>query len=137
VTTLKNRIKGKKFVIVHCKGALESFDSAMESLPKKKREALKRGMILQIQRLADGHQMSKENFPREGKLPNKTGQHGNKHFHALKRIPVRGYCWLSQTQPDTYFISHYIYKDQSKLNGSDTIKVGSNWQRIEEHGYEF
>lgn len=38
---------------------------------------------------------TKENFPREGKLPSKGSGESNGHFHALKRIPVRGYCWLS------------------------------------------
>ncbi len=94
-------------------------------------------MILQIQRLADGERMSKENFPQEGELPkSKNNPNKTKKFNALKRIPIRGYCWLSEKHHDTYFISHYIYKDYDKLKERDTEIVGRNWKRIEVDGDE-
>jgi hypothetical protein len=93
-------------------------------------------MIQQIERLADGQRMSKENFPQEGNLPKRKGQQRAKKFNALKRIPIRGYCWLSDRCKNTYFISHYVYKDYDDLKDSDTKRVGANWRRIEEDGDE-
>jgi hypothetical protein len=128
--TVRSRYAGRAFTIVHCRGALESFEKAISGLPKRKRESFTRGMILQINRLANGERMSKDNFPREGLLPGDE-HHGKKHFFALKRIPVRGYCWKSTQQPNTWFISHYILKKKDKLADSDTQKVCNNWHRIE------
>ena len=133
---LKQKHQGYKFCAVHCKGAIGSFYKSIESLPSSKRKSFERQMVLQIQRLLDGQRMSKENFPQEGKLPAFKGQSKNKRFNALKRIPIRGYCWLSETHPNTYFISHYVYKNQNKLKDKDTLCVGNNWIRIEVDGNE-
>ena len=84
-------------------------------------------MVLLIERLADGRPMSKENFPSEGQLPSSAGK-----FHAFKKLPIRAYCWLSQKYPNTYFISHYIYKDQQKLDKRDTNRVHANWREKED-----
>jgi hypothetical protein len=135
-TALKDRYTGEKFTVVHCEGAKDSFDEAMNSVEKRKHKSFTRGVIQQIERLAKGQRMSKENFPQEGDLPKRVGQAKAKKFNALKRIPLRGYCWLSETKPHTYFISHYIYKDQKKLKSADTERVGANWRRIEEQGDE-
>lgn len=136
----KDRLGGLKFTIVHCEGALESYAAALDSVQANRRGSFTSRMIaqiqIQIQRLADGHRMSKESFPQEGELPKRKGQHGARKFNALKRIPTRGYCWLSERHENTYFVSHYVYKDQDKLNTRDTSRVGANWTRIEERGYE-
>ena len=132
----KDRYKGEKFTVIHCGGALDSYKAALSSLDSRKQKSLTRGMILQIERLAAGHRMSKENFPQEGDLPKRKGQHKAKKFNALKRLPIRGYCWLSDKHKNTSFISHYVYKDYNKLKESDTNKVGVNWKRIEENGDE-
>lgn len=132
----KDRFVGDKFTVIHCKDALESFYKALERVKSGKREAFKRGMINQIKRLADGHRMSKENFPQEGDLPKKKGQHRTKKFNALKRIPIRGYCWLSDRNTNTYYISHYVYKNYQNLKAADTNRVKDNWSRIEENGDE-
>jgi hypothetical protein len=128
--------QGAKFRVVHCKGAPESYLTALNSVDKKKQASFTRGIIQQIERLANGHRMSKENFPQEGDLPKKAGQQKAKKFNALKRIPLRGYCWLSDRHDKTYFISHYVYKNYDALKGSDTNIVGKNWKRIEEDGNE-
>lgn len=133
---LKTRFTGKAFTIIHCVGAKESFDSAIASVPSGRRKSFTRAMILQIQRLADEGRLSAENFPQEGALPKKIGQQNTKYFRALKRKPIRAYCWLSETKLNTYYISHYVYKDQNKLSAKDTTKVGHNWRRIEEKGNE-
>lgn len=130
----KDRFIGSRFTIVHCEGALESFYDALESVKASKKESLKRGMAQQIQRLADGNRMSKENFPQEGDLPKRRGQQKAKKFNALKRLPIRGYCWLSERHKHTYFISHYVYKDYDKLKEKDTKRIGDNWLRIEVNG---
>lgn len=132
ISSIKDRYQGAQYVVIHCDGALESFKEALKSLNSSKRESLTRQMILQIERLANGERMSKESFPPEGDLPKKKGQHKAKKFYALKRIPIRGYCWLSEKHLNTYFISHYIYKDYARLSGSDTAKVGANWWKIED-----
>lgn len=86
--------KGSKSSVLHCKGALESLTKALESFPKRRHGAMRRGIQMQIERLSDGHPMSKENFPQERNLPKFNGQSAKK-FNALKRIPVRGYCCTS------------------------------------------
>jgi hypothetical protein len=128
---LKDSYKGSKFEVTHCDGALASFEVAMTHVDARKRQTFTRAIEQQVQRLADGHRMSKENFPQEGELPKRKGQQKAKKFNALKRIPIRGYCWLSDKYPSKYFISHYVYKDYDKLKDKDTNKVKNNWTRIE------
>jgi hypothetical protein len=132
----EDRIVGKKYTIVHCKGALKSLDKALNGVEARKRDKFRRSVSQQIDKLASGSRMSKENFPPEGNLPKKAGQKDTKKFNALKRIPVRGYCWLSNKYPNTYYISHYIKKDFNDLDARDTEKVGNNWRRIEEDNDE-
>lgn len=121
-------IEGNKCRVYYCNGALESLDEALNSVtPHAKKRKFKDSLKQQIQRLADGHTMSKENFPKEGKLPGNSG-----HFNAFKRIPIRGYCWKSKKHDNAYFISHFIYKDFNRLSDSDTRKVKNNWRKIEE-----
>jgi len=132
----KDRHKGSIFTVVHCKGALDSYIEALNHIKKNKHKSLTRGVIQQITRLADGNRMLKAHFPQEGDLPKRKGQQKAKKFYALKRIPIRGYCWLSETHKNTYFISHYVYKDYDDLKESDTNRVGANWRRIEENGDE-
>lgn len=133
---LQKIIIGTTFRAVHCKGAIDSFNDAVSRVEARKQKSFERGMIQQIQRLLDGHRMSKENFPPEGDLPTSKGQKSTKTFNALKRKPVRGYCWLSERCPNTYFISHYVFKNYDKLKERDTTLVGNNWIRIEVNGDE-
>jgi hypothetical protein len=127
---------GRRYTVTHCDGALDTFHQALGHVGAGKARSLIRQMVLQINRLADGEPMSRENFPTEGALPALPGQQGNKKFHALKKIPIRGYCWESQRVPNTWFISHYVFKNYQDLDPRDTEKVGRNWRRIEENGDE-
>lgn len=127
---------GSRYTVVHCEGALDTFREALSHVMAGKAKSLTRKMILQIKRLADGQEMSKEHFPSEGMLPSLPGQRRSRKFYALKKIPIRGYCWKSDRVPNTWFISHYIYKDKQGLDSRDTRKVGRNWRRIEESGDE-
>ncbi|MEW6999120.1 hypothetical protein AADZ86_15655 [Colwelliaceae bacterium BS250] len=136
-TKLQEKFKGTKFCAIHCKGATDTFHEALASLNSGKRKSFERGMVQQIKRLLNGERMSKENFPQEGALPRKKGQSTVKKFNAFKRIPIRGYCWISERHPRTYFISHYVYKDYGKLKDKDITLVGNNWKRIEVNGDEY
>ena len=133
---IKKVYKGQKFTAVHCRGAIESLEQALSHVTAKEARNYRNRIPQQITRLVDGHRMSRENFPQEGDLPKRIGQVKAKKFSALKKIPIRGYCWLSEKHPNVYFISHYIYKDQGKLKARDTAIVGANWRRIEENGDE-
>ncbi|MFA3790849.1 hypothetical protein AB6T38_07005 [Aliiglaciecola sp. SL4] len=133
---LQKTHQGSKFRAVHCKGALDSFKGSLSKVETRKQKSFERALLQQLQRLLDGHRMSKENFPQEGKLPKSIGQKSEKKFNALKRKPLRGYCWLSEKYPNTYFISHYVYKDYDKLKEKDIKIVGNNWVRIEVNGDE-
>ncbi len=125
---LNNKHKGSKFTVEHCHGAIESFEEALISVtPHNKKNSIKRAIIQLIERLAEGKPMSSENFPQEGNLPKSSGK-----FHAFKKLPIRAYCWLSKKHPNTYFISHYIYKDKQKLDKRDTDKVHANWREKED-----
>lgn len=131
---LKATYEGETSKVVHCKGAMETLTIALATVPKQKRVSLMRMMILQIERLASGQKMSNENFPSEGELPNAIGQTRKKLFYALKKLPIRAYCWHSDKKQKTWFISHYISKDKKKLDPKDTNIVHKNWQRIEVDG---
>lgn len=133
---LQQRFDGSKFCIIHCKGAIKSFQNALGSVDLRKHKSFEKGMVLQIQRMANGHRMSKENFPQEGELPKQKGSTVKK-FNAFKRMPIRGYCWLSGSYPNTYFISHYVFKNYDKLKDKDTTIVAKNWTRIEVNGDEY
>lgn len=127
--------QGQKIRIVHCAGALESFYSALESVKQNKIGSLKRQMKSQVEKLADTGRLSNQHFPVEGRLPGAPGR-PPRNYKALKRIPIRGYCWHSERYPGTIFISHYVSKDYEKLKKKDTQIVGNNWTRIEENGDE-
>lgn len=126
---LADHYVGRVFVIWHCRGALKSYYNALESVEANKRGKFTRSLIYQIERLANGEKISPIHFPKEDKLPARSD---GESFYALKRIPLRGYCWLSQRHSNTYFISHYINKRKDKLDRNDTKKVHNNWYRIEE-----
>lgn len=124
--------EGTAYKVVHCSGALESLERALLGVEARKREKMKFALALQIERLANGQSMSNENFPEEGDLPfsQLTGRRAK--FRALKRLPVRGYCWLSDKHQNTWFLSHYIKKDFNKLHDSDIQRVHHNWRALEE-----
>jgi len=125
---IKTEHQGATFKVIHCEGALKSFEKALISVtPHNKKRSLKNAIIQLIERLADGKRMSRENFPQEGILPHSKGK-----FNAFKKLPVRAYCWLSTKYPNTYFISHYTYKDKQKLDKKDIGKVHANWRDKEE-----
>lgn len=133
---LQRTYAGRKFTVKHCNQAIESFRKAVEGVPSGQRKRYKRWMEMQIMRLADGQRMSSDSFPSEGDLPALIGK-PRKKFRALKKIPVRGYCWKSDRHENVYFISHYIHKKKNALDSSDTTKVGNNWTRIEVNGDEY
>lgn len=132
---LKNEYEdvGSKRKVVHCRGAKSSYDDAVKSVLAGKKKAMTRGLVLQIERLARGERMSKAHFAPEGSLPNGSS---SRKFYALKRLPIRGYCWQSTKNTKHYYISHYINKDFDKLRDKDTQIVHNNWNRVEVNGDE-
>jgi len=127
---------GRIFVVRHCSGANRTYKDSVAKVPASQRKKYKRWMEMQIRRLAGGLRLSVDSFPQEASLPGLPGRPGKK-FRALKRIPIRGYCWKSEIQPNTYFISHYILKKKDGLSDSDIEKVRNNWTRIEVNGDEY
>lgn len=127
VENLKKEYKGERLTIVHCDGAVDSFKSALEKVsPHKRKPTLAMHIVRQIETLANLGRLSGVNFPKEGALPNGS------HFYALKKIPIRGYCWFSNKHPRTVFISHYIYKSKERLSNRDGDRVIANWRSVEE-----
>lgn len=104
----------------------------MQGVEARKRTKFVNALALQIERLANGQRLSKEHFRDEADLPldHRTGKRDK--FWALKRIPVRGYCWRSVKYPNTWFVSHYVFKDYAKLKKQDVQKVHNNWRLLEE-----
>lgn len=127
--------KGEKLRIVHCDGALESYYEALGRVRGGKSKSLTMRMKTQIEKLANTGRLSSDHYRDEGKLPGSPGKPG-KVFKALKRIPVRGYCWKSDKFPNTVFISHYVNKDYDKLKDKDVERVHHNWKRIEEQNHD-
>lgn len=121
--------QGAKYKVVHCKGAKATLAEALRHV--KHPDGMRRKLIFQFSRLADGHPMTQLNFPSEGGLPDGSS------FNAIKKLPIRAYCWLSAGHPKTFFISHYIYKDFTKLKKKDCDIVCENWKRIEEERDEY
>ena len=128
--------QGSRYRVIHCEGALAELDRLLVNETPNKQKSLKNHLMLQIKRLANGVSMTKEHFKQQGALP-AIGGIQNGHFYCLKRQPIRGYCWESKRYPNTWYISHYIVKRVDKLKPTDTRRVGLNWNRIEELGYEF
>lgn len=136
-TTQKNLLedtyKEKIYTASHCLKAVDSFYASLKTVTQSKSKSLERQMIIQIRRLVRGERMSSDTFAPEGNLPSSSS---HSKFYALKRLPIRGYCWQSTIRRNTYFISHYISKDFTKLKEQDIIKVHNNWYRIEVNGDE-
>jgi len=118
--------QGKKYRIVYCEGAKESFEDELKKYPKDKQDKYRARMKRIRERLADGYRLSEGTFPKEGKLPDGS------YFRALKKIPIRAYVWLSKKSQNTFYISHYVYKNYDKLKKADIKKVCDNWRQIEE-----
>lgn len=100
---LKREYSGERLRVVHCEGAIESFRDALTKVaPYKRKPTLVMHMVRQIETLANLGRLSGLHFPKEAELPNGS------HFYALKRIPVRGYCWFSKNIP-VRFISVIMF----------------------------
>ena len=117
--------------MVHCHGALDSLEQALQGVEARKRCKFKNTLALQVERLANGQRFSKEHFRDEADLPVNPLTGKRDKFWALKRIPVRGYCWKSARHTNTWFISHYVHKDYNKLKKKDIEKVHNNWRNVE------
>ena len=130
---VKEHYKGAFCTISHCAGATNSLADALKSVKAKKAITMQMQLIAQIERMAAGERMSNSTVRKEGLLPSFNGKPA-KHFYALKRIPIRGYYWESETKDQVSFVSHYIYKDFNDLHSSDTARVCNNWHRIENNG---
>lgn len=121
---------GDMYTVIHCRGALQSFNENSKHLNAREIGSMKRKMAHQIERLANGKRLGKDNVAQEGALPN------GGHFSALKKLPMRGYFWCSKRLSNRYFISHYVFKDYRKLKKQDSKIVTENWTRIEEKDHE-
>lgn len=121
---LEKEFRGERLTIVHCDGAMDSLEKALTSVPHRRKTLM--AIHRQITTLGNMGRLSGENFPKEGNLPNGSN------FYALKRIPLRGYCWFSSRHPSTVYISHYIHKKKSNLDTRDSQRVVENWRVIEE-----
>lgn len=79
---LTSEYVGKKNRVVHCKGAIKTYEQSLTKVQSGKRKSLTRQLILQIERLARGERMSSQNFAAEAALPNASG---GKNFMRLKK----------------------------------------------------
>ena len=131
---IPRRLQGARWTIVHCEGALESLEVALETVAANKRRSMINGLRNQIRRHADGHPMAPRTFEDEGPLPGRNGGTSSRSFKAYKRIPIRAYLWQSPGTRDTWFVSHYIAKRRDKLADADIARVGDNFRRIEFDG---
>lgn len=117
--------------VVHCKGATSTLKGAIKSVkPANKQKKMLMSLRLQIERLSTCKRSADLSVRKEGELPSYNGK-PKKNFWAIKKIPIRAYYWESERVHNTFFISHYIYKDFDELHDSDTKKVRNNWDRIE------
>lgn len=130
---IQDSYHGSRYSVTLCSGAMKSFKKALSKVKSNQQKKCIRVIANQIERLANGEEMAKEHFPQEALLPpNRFGK--KSHFYAIKRIPLRGYCWFSERVDHTIFISHFIYKKRNDLHPNDTEKVHNAWRRIEENG---
>ena len=88
-------------------------------MSRKKGESLSSCLEKLIERKCSGERMATGSWVSEGELPKGVGM-----FHAIKKLPLRCYCWVEH---GTLCISHYVYKDQKKLAQSDIDRVGASW----------
>lgn len=122
---------GTKLIIEYVDGAEESWDEMLRTLAvniskEDARKKLTARLIARIMQLANGGQLrSPDHWNKEGNLPD------GKFFYAIKANHLRAYGWYSSKHKGTFFISHFIYKDQQKLAAADTGRVCNNWHDIE------
>lgn len=134
-TEVDEVIEGSQFTIVHCVGAKNSLEEALDTFKATKRDSLRRALWSQFERKANNQRMAERSWRAEGDLPNEKGINGGK-FYAFKKIPIRAYCWFSQANKGKLFISHYIVKKTDKLAARDITRTQNNWRRIELNGDE-
>jgi hypothetical protein len=120
-------IVGRCYRIKFCKNALKTFQKALGSVEHRKQKKLVAQTEAQLKRLANGTLLNTDSDVAEGRLPDGAN------FRALKRIPIRCYYWKSTSMDGVIYVSHFIYKDQNKLDKRDTEKVCNNW-RVYEQG---
>lgn len=118
--------KGSRFTIRYCEGAEESFHVALAHVPSDRHAACTAQFVVRRNRLAAGLRMrSPDHFNTEAKLPD------GKSFYAIKTTQgVRAYGWYGG-ELRVFWISHFIFKNQQKLNAADTNRVCENWRHIE------
>ncbi|HFB65789.1 MAG TPA: hypothetical protein ENJ60_09645 [Aeromonadales bacterium] len=85
-------------------------------------------LFAMLERLAeDGKLRMPKQFNKEATLGNK------KHFYAIKpHKKIRAYGWYSSKYTGVFFISHYKYKKQQKLDSADTDRVNKMWREVED-----
>jgi hypothetical protein len=108
-----------------CEGAEESFRLALDrasSGNRKRKLILRKRVDSYIARICSQKRLAKSSFCKEGELP------GGGDFYAIKKIPIRLYCWFGKNQKGTLFISHAIYKDQNKLSPADVDRVAKSFR---------
>lgn len=118
-------IFGSKYEIRFCDGALESFKESLTHVTQAVGVKLAARIYSLLNILSDGEFVANKTHVKEGMLPDKT------YFYAIKKIPIRCYYWRSKSNTDVIFVSHFICKDQEKLNKKDTKRVTANWRNYE------
>lgn len=122
--------------IRHCIKARETLDRIISKHQLGlKTESIMRKFSAALERLCE-RPISSERLTVEAELPSFHGRGGGR-FYAFKEKPLRVYMWRSQRFEDTWYISHYIVKDQQELSETDKGKVHANWYRVEVEGYEY
>lgn len=122
--------KGSSLRVVHCPGALGSLNEALEGVPAKQRQRFLNFLDKSFERLANGDRLSGDTFVKEASLPGLPGRStGN--FWALKKIPIRAYCWYSVITRSVLYVSHYKHKKKDALANSDIEAVHHNFKELE------
>ena len=87
-----DEIIGTKLKVVHCEGAWDSFQIALQSIRVAKHSSVKATLDMLVKKLANGGPLSKETFPPEGLLPCAPGKKAKK-FYAFKKNTNKS-LWL-------------------------------------------
>lgn len=120
-------MNGSARKIEFCEGAQESRDEALSHFSSQK-EAMSAyaQMISRLERLEQGAQLkSPDQMRKEAELP-------KGYFYAIKTPKrLRAYGWYSNTHKGVFFISHFAFKKNQKLDQKDTNKVTANWFKYE------
>jgi hypothetical protein len=122
--------EGEAYALKHCDKADKSYDKEIQHVaPTRKQERFQTFFRKTYERVTTGQRLSSDSVAREAAIKGTAGlsSKGDMNFYAFKKLPMRSYFWYSPYREKLIFVSHYKFKNYTKLDSTDTEKVKNNF----------